>query len=85
MSDKDLVFEEIKGFRGQELRSPSGNKNLECFYDLSKRNGVVSTPISSSLFVIDKNYELVALALEMNLGLLCFAASHCCCCTNYQF
>lgn len=53
-----------------------GNKDLESLDDLGKRNALVALPVAGGLEVVDKDDEVLVLALVVDLGLLSLAASH---------
>jgi len=55
-----------------------GNKDLERADNLCQWDGLVSLPALRSLRVINEDDEVVLLALEVDLDLDCFSASHDC-------
>ena len=62
----------------QQLSLLVRNEDLEGADDLGERDALVALPLLEGLCVVDEDDEVVLLALEVDLGLLCFAASHGC-------
>ena len=54
------------------------NEDLERADDLSKRDGLVSLPLLCLLSIIKEDDKVLVLALEVDLDLVCFSASHDC-------
>ncbi len=52
------------------------DEDLERIHDLCKRDTLVFSPLSDIFCAVDKNYEVVIFALEVDSGLGSFAASH---------
>jgi hypothetical protein len=57
----------------------SGDEDLEDD-DLGERDGLVGLPILGRLCVVDKDNEVILLALEVDLGGVCFSLDHDCGC-----
>jgi hypothetical protein len=55
-----------------------GDEDLERADDLCERDGLVGLPVLCRLHVINEDDEVLILALVVDLGLLCFTASHDC-------
>lgn len=53
------------------------DEDLEGRNKLSERNALVAQPGLVLLRVVEKDDEIICLALEVDLALLCAAASHC--------
>jgi len=55
------------------------DEDLERADDLSERDALVGLPVLSCLYVVDKDDEVLVLALVVDHGLLCSASGHDCC------
>lgn len=55
-----------------------GNEDLERAHNLSKRDGFVCLPGLGGLGIVDEDDEVFGIALEVDLGLGYFSASHDC-------
>jgi hypothetical protein len=56
----------------------SCDEDLEYADDVCQRNGLVGNPLLGRLCIVDEDYEIVLLALEVDLDPVCFTASHDC-------
>jgi hypothetical protein len=77
----DLLFvesEKLGQVRGNENGLLVRNKDLEGTNDLCQWGALIRLPLLESLHVVDKDNEVVFLALEVDLGLLCFSSRHDC-------
>ena len=54
------------------------NEDLERGDNLGQRDTLVSLPLLRGLCVVDEDDKILVLALEVDLGLLNFSASHDC-------
>jgi len=71
--------EEVRGnIRRATVNSLVGNKDLERAHNLCERDRLISLPVLGRLDIINEDDEVLVLALEVDLGLLCFSASHDC-------
>jgi hypothetical protein len=57
-----------------------GDEDFERADDLRQRDALVRLPVLCSLCIVNKDEEILVLALEVDLDLVCFAASHDCFC-----
>jgi hypothetical protein len=55
------------------------DEDLERADDLSERDALVGLPVLSCLYIVDKDDEVLVLALVVDHGLLCSASGHDCC------
>jgi hypothetical protein len=64
--------------RGKKRDLLVGDEDLERADDLCQRDGFIGLPVLCRLCIIDEDDEILVLALVVDLGLLCFTASHDC-------
>ena len=76
-----LIFiesENPRQVRGNEDGLLVRNKDLEGGHDLCEWGALICLPLLESLHIVDKDNEVVFLALEVDLGLWCFSLGHDC-------
>lgn len=55
-----------------------GDKDLERAHNLCERDRLIRLPVLGRLDIVNEDDEVLVLALEVDLNLLCLSASHDC-------